>query len=87
MKQERTIKELLGLLLEHQELFRDGLCLWVRDLYWYGHITSKERDALDKYIEENKPKNLSWLVHGDYYWKIDTIKPRVKWIKKHISRL
>jgi hypothetical protein len=87
MKEERTIKELLQLMLEHQELFKYGLCYWVRGLHWDDHTTHKERNILDKYIKENRPKNLSWLIGDGYYWKSGNIKPRIKWIKKHIERL
>jgi hypothetical protein len=87
MKKERTIKELLQLMLEHQELFRKGLCMWVGDLCWDKYITSKESDILDKYIQKNRPKNFYWLTGDEYYWKDGDIKPRIKWIKKHIARL
>jgi hypothetical protein len=87
MKKERTIKELLQLMLEHQELFSGGFCFWVRSLYWDNIMTQEERNTLDKYIKENRPKNLSWLLADAFYWKSGNIKPRIKWIKKHIARL
>jgi hypothetical protein len=87
MKEERTIKELLQLMLEHQGLFRDGLCYWARILYYTDKITFEEHSALYKYINENRPKNLSWFFRSAYYWKYGNIKPRIKWIKKHIARL
>ena len=87
MKEERTIKELLQLMLKHQELFNSGLCYWVRDLFWDSKITEEERNILDMYIQKNRPKNLYWLIEDPYYWKLGNIKPRIKWIKKHIERL
>jgi hypothetical protein len=87
MKEERTIKELLQLMLKHQELFRKGLCMWVGDLCLRDYITSKESDILDMYIQKNRPKNFYWLIKYQYYWKYRDIKPRIKWIKKHIARL
>ena len=87
MKEERTIKELLQLMLEHQELFNNGLCLWVGRLYWCNCITSTESKSLSVYIQKNRPKNFYWLTGDEYYWKYGDIQPRIKWIKKHIARL
>lgn len=39
-----------------------------------------------KYIKENRPKNIYWLIKDDYYWEFGDIKPRIKWIKEHIKR-
>lgn len=86
MEKERTIKELLQLMLRRQCEFSDGLCIWVKNMYWEDEITKTEGNKLHKYIKENRPKNLYWLMKFDFYWKFDDIKPRIKWIKKHIAR-
>jgi hypothetical protein len=39
------------------------------------------------FIDDNRPKNFYWLIKDNYHWKPDNIKPRIKWIKKHIARL
>lgn len=84
MKKERSINELLWLMLYHQEEFRSGLCEWVDEMYY--HITFGESRKLEKYIKENRPKNIYWLIKDDYYWEFGDIKPRIKWIKKHIKK-
>lgn len=88
MKKERSINELLKHMLEHQENFKSGLCRWIDNLYlrWEDEIIFNERTKLEKYIEENRPKNIYWLMKKDYYWKENDINPRIKWIKKHIKK-
>ena len=92
MKKERTIKELLQLMLEHQELFVYGLCSWVTNVKINGKITFHEKYVLMDFIYKNRPSKYSSIGAFKYrgrmfYWKSDNIKPRIKWIKKHIARL
>jgi hypothetical protein len=92
MKKERTIKELLQLMLEHQELFTHGLCSLVVNVKISGKITSYEKIVLMDFIHKNRPSKYSSIdafKHKDrmFYWKPNNIKPRIKWIKKHIARL
>ena len=88
----RTIKQLLGVMLEHQELFRTGLCTWSSNLYIKRYISREEGSLLYNYIKENRPSAFSsWdaFTHRqnkDWYWKSINITPRIKWIKKHIKR-
>ena len=86
MKKERSINELLWLMLYHHEHFRSGLCVWTDRMHWYDHITWEEQRKLRRYIEENRPKNIYWLIKDNYYWEFGDINPRIKWIKKHIKR-
>ena len=88
----RTIKELLELMLEHQKYFSTGLCYWAESLYWYNNISLNEYLHLLKYIRSNRPSKYSSLSaykyrHCGYYWQSGDIKPRIKWIKKHIKKL
>ena len=85
MKEERTIKELLQLMLEHQELFTSGLCTWKFELWVKSLITFDEYLLLGVFVDANRPSKYSLLYA--YYWKPGNIKPRIKWIKKHIARL
>lgn len=85
MKKERSINDLLKLMLKHQELFKSGLCHWVDYMWRYNRITWKELIKLRKYIEENRPKNIYWIMGNGYYWKRDDINPRIKWLQKHIK--
>jgi hypothetical protein len=92
MKEERTIKELLQLMLEHQELFVSGLCQWTYALEYMYLITSDEKIILRYFINHNRPSKYSSIgafKNRDrmFYWKSGNIKPRIKWIKKHIARL
>lgn len=95
MTEERTIKELLQLMLEHQELFNDGLCNWKSSLMHKSLISLEEYYVLKYYMRENKPNMFSsWHVFKHrirftdvYYWTPNKIEPRVKWLKQHISKL
>jgi hypothetical protein len=85
---ERTIKELLTVIYNRQDLFQTGLCCWAYSLYNNNRINSSEYDSLLNYIESNRPSKYSSLDtwkrrNSAYYWKIGNIKPRLKWIKKH----
>jgi len=86
----RTIKELLELMLEiRNRRMRFGLCVVASDLYNMMVITKIEYLRLQKYIDDNRPKNLyNWfgLHHTSFYWKPGDRKPRIKWIKKHIKK-
>lgn len=94
MTEERPIKELLQLMLENQKLFINGLCSWKANLYLEDVINMEESIALAIFIDNNKPSKYSSFAaykhrnaRDGYYWQADNIKPRVKWLKKHISRL
>lgn len=86
MEQNRSIKELLKLMLEHQHLFKICLCQWNRALYVFNIISMEEHIDLEKYIEKNRPF-LSYFRIGPYYWPKYKFEPRIKWIKKHIEKL
>lgn len=88
----RNINELLKLMLKNKQLFNAGLCCWVVEMYRNKIITRDERILLLIYINNNKPK-LKWynphrLFNNNYpayYWILGCIKPRIKWLKKHIE--
>ncbi len=86
----RSIKELLEIMLENKSYFFSGLCDLVHDLRYCGDITQEERILLINYIKYNRPSKWSSLSafknrSSGYYWKRKDIKPRIKWIKKHIK--
>lgn len=88
----RSIKELLQVMLDNQKLYNVGLCNWANILYFNDLITHEERMSLRKYIDKNRPNKWSSLnafLHRNslFYWNTDNIKPRIKWIKKHIKEL
>ena len=91
-KEERTTKELLQLMLEHQDLFRLGLCRWRVALRGCKIITQEEALKLATYIDKNRPSKYSSIDafrrrNDIFYWEPREIKPRIKWLKKHIARL
>jgi hypothetical protein len=85
---ERSIKELLQLMLDNQDLFYDGLCFWVRDLYLKKIISTHERNLLEDYISKNAPFLYKINPFKDgYYWKRRDISKRILWLKIQISKL
>lgn len=82
----RTNKKLLELMLENQQLFDKGLCHWTSNMV-FTIITFDEKKKLDEYIFENKPITFYRMLNAAYWWKRGDIKPRIKWIEKHIKKL
>lgn len=85
----RTIKELLQVMLDNKHLFKSGLCCWVDLLWAYDLINYKEHVILSEYINENIPiigKVRMFFSRDSYYWESGNIKPRIKWLKKHINK-
>jgi hypothetical protein len=90
----RTTKELLEVMLEHQDKFTFGLCSWASNLKRYKVINFNEWRTLQVYIKNNRPTVFSsWYnfytstCGSAYYWEARNIKPRIKWIKEHIKKL
>ena len=92
----RSIKELLELMLKHQDIFETGLCIWLIEMCYPSLpnrklITNEEYVLLLTYINKNRPSKWSSIdafAHKDsnYYWSKGSIKPRIKWIKYHIKK-
>ena len=86
----RTLSELLQVMLDNKSLFPLGLCHWNTKLHVANLITTAEYQYLDEYIENNRPKKVSWWWKSSnrrYYWRPGKLYPRIKWIKHHIKRL
>ena len=87
----KTNKELLQVFLDNQNLFEDGLCIWVSKLYIKYLITREEEEYLYILIRNNRPfftrikDKLSGRKRHCYYWKQGDIKPRIKWLKKYLK--
>lgn len=82
---DRSIKELLEVLLDNIHLLKDGLCLLAIDVMTYN-----EKRIFKKYIFENRPFNIYTLFRLNkskyvYYWIKGKKAPRIKWLKKHIK--
>lgn len=89
----RDIKTLLQLVLDNinEERSIHGLCYQASILYGNRIITREEYLCLDDYITNNRPKwYSSWesfkCKGHPFYWKPSNIKPRIKWLKKHIKK-
>lgn len=82
----RTNRELLQVFLDNQHLFTSGICYWTTTLYIEGVISFKERRYLLYLIRKNEPVLTKIGLQGDglYYWEKGNIKPRIKWLKRHL---
>lgn len=88
----RGINNLLILVLKEYDLGRnrDGLCYTVCNMEDTGVINFDEYGKLMNYIEDNRPysffsfRNL-FGTDSAFYWERGLVKPRVKWLKKHIK--
>lgn len=92
MKKQRTIKELLKVMLDNQKLFKNGLCTWNKMLYKNNIITFDEYFEVETFIRQNRPSAFSSIdafKHSKdaFYWECGNITPRIKWINKHINKL
>ena len=85
--ESRSTKELLELLLQRQDLFVKGLCSWVILMHIDNQISFSEQCRLQNYIEKHPPLIYKLNIRAGYYWKVGEIKPRIKWINKHIKKL
>lgn len=73
-------------MLDNQELFSTGLCNWCFKLYTKNIITRDEYHIIDKYIDKHPTKRYR-TTNSNYYWEVDNINFRIKWLKKHIKLL
>lgn len=91
----RSNKELQQILLDNIHTFDTGLCKWLSELYLNDIITTEELDYILVLFEKNRPhyKFYHKLFNPDkiqpkesiYWWKMGYIKPRIKFIKKHLK--
>jgi len=91
MTTNRTIKELLTVMLEHKDAFDLGLCYWTGRLLDSDLIIEGEYDVLKAYILSNKPISIYTIINKvfhrtNFYWRPGNINPRIRWIKRHIKK-
>jgi hypothetical protein len=79
----RSIKELLEVMLDNQGHFCDGLCSWVSWLKHYEIVNNEESMVLRRYIDNNRPSTTKAV--DVYYWPVCEKEPRVNWINEHIK--
>lgn len=63
-----------------------GLCILLDQLYWHNDINISDKIETNFYILENKPKRIIKTRDG-YFWKPFKVKPRKRFLKKHIKKL
>ncbi len=83
---KRSIVQLLQVMIANQNLFLNGMCNWINTLQKDNIISRDERNMLFKYIQNNKPFFYRLTRNEYYYWKPKKIKPRLRWIRKHIHK-
>ena len=92
MREVRGIKELLVLMLDHQEFFATGLCWWAYKLFKVGLITEQEHDCIQRLISKDEIRYInrsnSGLYYGSlFYWPMGDIEPRIEWINEKLKSL
>lgn len=90
MEQPRSIKELLQVLLDNQDLFVFGLCQWNKTCWNNGLIIYKEFLMIREYININRPDNEYTRLIGfnsGYYWFPGDLEIRIRWLNEHIAKL
>jgi len=88
MTSVRHISELLQMLLDHISTYGmcSGLCEVVHNRRIRNGISSNEQEILKQYIRENPPFVSYFRLLSPYYWTPGKVKPRIKWLKKHIEK-
>lgn len=87
----RDLKTLLKLMVENIDLIKDfGLCRIAEQMFFDGKINRKELDALFDFLENKLPPHK--YAHKDsriicFSWPPGFKTPRIKWLKKQISKL
>lgn len=89
----RSDKELLNIFLNNTDKFQYGLCHWNQKLYVSSIINVSEFLYIEKMIDKNTHKVIRFLNilffwnknNISYYWKMGNIKPRIKWLKRHLK--
>lgn len=93
--QNKSVKEVLELMLDYQEDFDSvfgGLCSWVQISYARKRISFEEAQFVLSYIRASRPSKFSSInAYGyrnrAYFWTPGKIQPRIKWIEEHIKKL
>jgi len=91
-QEKRIVQKVLLTLLKHKELFSSGLCGWVNELSSCRLISGEEFDVIRVYIDSNRPSKYSSLGaylyrKNNFYWPPYRLKPRLRWINKHLDIL
>lgn len=91
MEKEKTIAQLLQLLLDNKEKFSIGLCGFISNLLDKNIISFIEYKILNDYMKENLPISRPYQIYPNsrpvygFCWKPHVFTCREKWIIKHIK--
>lgn len=92
-EEKKRIIQILKLILEHPELFKNGLCGWhYRVHYKYIHdetanniLVNVDFRLIQKYFRTTKIwKSNEWFP---FYWEPRIIQPRIDFLNEEIERL
>jgi hypothetical protein len=85
---ERSIKELLQLMLDNQSCFTTGLCYLATSLRYNDKISYGEFLLISDYIDKNPPflHKINIFKTSPFYWEKEAIAPRIKWLQYHIKK-
>ncbi len=79
------LPELFEIVLDNKHYFRDGICFWIKDIYFKDLISDKEYFKLSFYVTNNLPKRT--FDEEMYCWPPCKIEPRIEWIEQQIVKL
>jgi hypothetical protein len=81
-KKDRSIHELLKLMLEHcnEEKLGSGLCWLAGTLYQYDDMSGNEYHSIKVFIEKHRPNQ-----DRPFSWEIGEVEPRREWLKEQIK--
>ena len=66
---------------------RSGLCGIIYHLFRENKISFEDYKLLKMYVNKHIPiTSIPRLLYTGYYWKPYEVKPRIKWLEKHIKK-
>jgi len=87
------IKAVFEELLENKGCFENGLCYWIHTVKYRNSVCKDYNKyyVAENFVLQNRPKSFlrtlkrRFFGGSSYFWTKDKIKPRIKFIKKHIK--
>lgn len=89
IKHTNDLKRLFIRVLNNQDCFKSGLCLWIWDVGNKNVLNYKQCMLLENYIKVNLLYGSYYNknIHFPYYWEYGQIQPRIDWIDEQIKKL
>lgn len=86
MKLSEGLEKLLSV-IKRGDVY-EGLCSEKTNLYFDNILSWNDNYNIAEYFSNNKPLTWYRVFHSTgYWWKPGKVKPRKKWLKKHIKKL